>query len=472
MKLQLFNIISGLFCALTLIGCASGSIPDTPTSQPATQIPAISTLAPTSTVAPLPTIAFLPTVSLATVDIGALPTFSFSTPATAISTVNTPPIATSTLSGESPFEFVATLDEIMGGISPGDALRFQSTSNGDLWLIAGGSIARLTDSGWKAYLSNYGYGSYFVGMDTLGRAWVIYESFPARPSATNPGAIHASLNIAARDGTNWTNYSSESGSTDFSIDPPRGFSMAESHGLIWVSTVGDVRVFDGSRWKVVNTQAIGLTPPSFLVVKSFAGGKEVWVTDCYYDTPPALGSDIYWYDESGWHSKSMPEPSHGCFSTMHEDRQGNIWLGVDNALWRFTRATREWTQYPLPEPSSAHLISTSMAFNEAGEPWFTSLTRDSQGHYTRSTLYHLKHGAWIPSILPNTDIWGYENVLIDNADRVWVSWDGVYQIVNYQPKLVSHLQVRAWTMDKDGKIWAIGIDPSVDNRLSLWVVNP
>src|SRR6185503_676441 len=173
MKSRLFNLISSLFCIVTLIGCASESIPHTPTSPPATHIPATSTLAPTLTVARLPTIAFLPTVSLATVDIGALPTFSFSTPATAISTVNTLPIATSTLSGESPFEFVATLDEIMGGTAPGDALRFQSTSNGDLWLIAGGSIARLTDSGWKAYLSNFGYGSYFIDIDTLGRAWFI-----------------------------------------------------------------------------------------------------------------------------------------------------------------------------------------------------------------------------------------------------------------------------------------------------------
>jgi len=27
-------------------------------------------------------------------------------------------------------------------------------------------------------------------------------------------------------------------------------------------------------------------------------------------------------------------------------------------------------------------------------------------------------------------------------------------------------------MDKNGKIWAIGTDPSVDNRLSLWLLNP
>lgn len=471
MNPQLCKFIIRLFGLTLLAACAPQSIPNTPTPPPVTAIPATPTWVPTSTAAPLPTLAAYPTFSFAaTVDssIGALPTFSFSTPIAATPSAIVTAMPTIPIDNN-PFEFVATLDEILPG---SEGAYFRSASDGSVWMITNRGIARLSDSGWIVYLSNYGYGSYFVDIDTLGRAWYMYETFPSRPSSTRPGAIHASLNISAWDGAKWTAYSSESGWTGFSIDPPRGFSMAEANGLIWVSTIGDVRVFDGSRWKVVNTQEIGLTPPSFLVVKSFANGKEVWVTDCYYDTSAAPGSDIYWYDESGWHSKSMPEPSHRCFSTMHEDRQGNVWLGVDNALWLFTRATKEWTQYPLPEPSSAHLISMSMAFNEAGEPWFTSLTRDSQGHYTRSTLYHLKQGAWIPSILPNTDIWGYVDVLVDNADRVWATRGGVYQIVNYQPKLVSHLQVRAWTMDKAGKIWAIGTDPSVDNRLSLWVVNP
>jgi len=470
MNPQLCKFILRLFGITLLAACAPRSIPHTSTSPPATAASTLPTLAPTTTAVPRPTLASLPTVSFAnpvTPALTILPTFSFANPLTA--TPSTPVTAAPTIVVQSPFEFVATLGEILPF---SESPYFRSASDGSVWMITNLGIARLSDSGWTVYVSNYGYGRYFVDIDTLGRAWYMNETFPSRPSPTRPGAIHASLIISAWDGTKWTWYSSESGWTGFSIDPPRGFSMAEAHGLIWVSTIGDVRVFDGSQWKVVNTQEIGLTPPSFLVVKSFASGKEVWVTDCYYDTSPAPGSDIYWYDESGWHGKSIPEGYRGCFSTMHEDRQGNVWLGVDNGLWHFTRATKEWTQYPLPELSSAHLISTSMAFNEAGEPWFTSRTCDSQWHCTQSTLYHLKHGAWIPSIPPNTGIGGYADVLIDHADRVWATRDGVYQIVNYQPKLVSHLQVRAWTMDKDGKIWAIGTDPSADNRLSLWVVNP
>jgi hypothetical protein len=249
--------------------------------------------------------------------------------------------------------------------------------------------------------------------------------------------------------------------------------MAESHGLIWVSTIGDVRVFEGYRWKVVNTQEIGFTPPSFLVVKSFASGKEVWVTDCYYDTSPAHGSDIYWYDESGWHSQSMPETSRGCTSTMHEDRQGNVWLATDNALWRFTRATKEWTRYALPELPSVHLIYTYMAFNESGEPWFIAYSCDSQMRgCTWSTLYHLQNDNWI-SISPPYPGIQFSRVLLDRTDQVWASGtDGIYQIVNDQPKLVSYLGVSSWAMDKAGKMWVIGNDPSANNRLSLWVTNP
>jgi ligand-binding sensor domain-containing protein len=359
------------------------------------------------------------------------------------------------ISGESPFEFAATLDEIFPG--SGSAY-FRSASDGSVWLISDPGIARLTDLGWKVYLPS-GYGRYFVGIDTLGRAWYMNEIFPARPSAIRPGAIHANLNISAWDGTKWTTYSSDSGWISFSIDPPAGFSMAESHGLIWVSTVGDVRVFDGSRWKVVHTKDISLTPPLF--VESFADGDDVWVTGC--------DSDIYWYDQSGWHSKSMPEGS-GCISRMHEDRQSNVWLVVDNTLWRFTRATKEWTPYTLPELQSRYI--TSMTFNEAGKPWFIAPICDSQRGCTGSTLYYLQNDIWIPTSPLNPSS-RFFSVLIAPTDQVWVSGtDGVYQIVNDQPKLVSYLRVSSWAMDKAGKIWVIGNDPSTNNKLSLWVVNP
>jgi len=327
-------------------------------------------------------------------------------------------------------------------------------------------IARLSASGWKVYLSDYE--GYFVGIDTLGRAWFINQTIHSSPP-TAGGLTHSLDSISAWDGTKWTKYSSESGWTGFYIDPPGGFSMAESHGQIWVSTIRDVRVFDGSQWRVVNMKQIGLTSQPALVVESFAGGDEVWVTGCYFDTSVPHGSDIYWYDESGWHSKSMPEGSR-CIARMQEDRQGNVWAGMNTTLWRFTRTTKEWTHYPLPELPSPYI--TSMDFNESGEPWFTSLTCDPQRGCTGSTLYHLQNDIWIPINPPNPDS-RFFSVLINPTNQVWASaTDGIYQIANNQPNLVSHLRVSSWTMDSTGKIWVIGTDPSANNKPSLWVTNP
>lgn len=199
----------------------------------------------------------------------------------------------------------------------------------------------------------------------------------------------------------------------------------------------------------------------------------MWVTDCYFKPSVPPRSDIYWYDASGWHSKSMPETKRGCASTMHEDRQGNVWLATDNALWRFTRTTKEWTRYTLPELPSVHLIYTYMAFNESGEPWFIAYTCDSQMRgCTWSTLYHRQNDIWIPINPPYPGI-RFSDVLIDSADQVWASGtDGVYQITNDQPKLVSYLRVSSWAMEKAGKIWVIGNDPSANDSPSLWVMNP
>jgi len=273
--------------------------------------------------------------------------------------------------------------------------------------------------------------------------------------------------ISAWDGTKWTKYSDKDGWTSFYIDGFRP-SMAEFHGQIWVSTQMDLRVFDGSRWKVIKPEEIGLQSPLSLAVNSFTGADEVWVTGCYFNTPQPHGSDIIWYVGSTWQSKAMPEES-GCLSTPVE-HQGHIWMATHDSLWGFARATKEWTHYSLTQPPSTQIIS--LAFNESGEPWFISLTCDSQRGCTESTLYHLQNETWIPISPSNPDI-RFFSLLIDLTNQVWVSaQDGVYQIVNDQPNLVSHLIVSAWTMDRTGKIWVIGRDPSADNKLSLWVINP
>ena len=452
MNPQLCKFIVRLFGLTLLAACAPQSIPNTPTPPPATAIPATPTWVPTSTAAPLEPIGVLPTVSLATVNPSMLPTFSFVNPLT--------PTPTTTV--QSPFEFVAALDEMLPGTD--DRAYFRSASDGSIWSITNGGIARLTDSDW--YLSDYT-GS-FVGIDSLGRAWFIKQNLDAITPPARGGATYPPYDsISAWDGAQWTTYSSKSGWTGFYTDGLRP-SMAEFHDQIWVSTQMDLRVFNGSRWKVITPEELGLQSPLSLAVHSFPEAEEIWVTGCYFNTPRPYGSDIIWYDGSTWQRKAMPEEG-GC-PVLLVEHKGHVWIATNDSLWAFTRATKEWTHYALTQPPSTHI--TSLAFNDSGEPWFISLNCDSQTGCTETTIYHLHNEIWIP-ISPLPPGTRFFSLLIDSANQVWASAsDGIYQIVNDQPNLVSHLITYSWSTDRTGKIWAIGRDPSADNRFSLWVTNP
>jgi ligand-binding sensor domain-containing protein len=283
--------------------------------------------------------------------------------------------------------------------------------------------------------------------------------------------------ISAWDGTKWTRYASESGWTSFSVDPvdpmdSPNFSMAELDGQIWISTSVDVRVFDGSRWRVIKLEETGLTPPfSLLTIQAFAGTKEVWIIGCEFTGPGSNRSEIYGYDGSQWEKRSVPEANSGCLLRVQEDRQGNVWLTAAETLWRFTPATEEWVKFTPPPPGSPNYMS-ALALNKAGEPWLTTMWSNS--NRPMPILYHLQNGVWSP-IIPFHPRSGFANIFIDSDDRVWIpTLDGIYQIVDDQPILVSHLNIDSrLTTDSTGRIWAVGRDSSSANdNLSLWVVHP
>lgn len=443
--------ICSLFLLIIIIfvtACASQSI-------------ATPSLAPTITYTPAPTATLAPATS--TIAPTFLPTFSFSI--IPISPSNTP---IPTVVGGNPFHLAAEIDKII----PGSAwANLQSAQDGNVWLLTDKGVARVSDSGWTVYLS--GYEGYIVGIDSTGRVWVI---------------SNAGDSISAWNGTKWTKYSNEDGwvtVNDVPTGPSPGYiqntktsRFAEIRNQIWVSTDSDVRVFNRTRWTIISLEEMGMSRHTtenipalpHLEIKVIQKANEVWVGECIF-SPESFpsGSGARWFDGNTWRGKSTPVES-GCVLAIQEDRAGNIWVGVDYSLWRFTSATQEWVNFTLPELSTdSHSYIMDLDIDKAGEPWLLA-EHCGAGGGCASALYRLQDGVWIPFSAYTLD--QPREVFIDPADHPWVwTFDKLYRIVDDKPQLIPDLIVDDWTIDTSGRIWVVG-KVGQEDKISLWLATP
>lgn len=72
--------------------------------------------------------------------------------------------------------------------------RLQASPDGGLWLITDQGVAKLLDTTWTVYLSDFT--GTLVGIDAAGRVWVVSED---------------TGEISAWDGTSWTAYGTDAG---------------------------------------------------------------------------------------------------------------------------------------------------------------------------------------------------------------------------------------------------------------------
>ena len=374
---------------------------------------------------------------------------------------------------KSPFHWKAEIDEIIPG---SHWARLWSTRYGDTWLITDKGVARLSETGWMDYLSDYE--GYVVGIES-DRVWVVSR---------------AGDSISAWDGTRWKKYSSNDGwvtihnAQTFELTNPDYPKTSRFTDGVWIATDNDVYRFDGARWTIITLDDLQMSPrateniPAYSRLKVKVGGElgQTWVGEC--DLLPAslpTGAGARFFDAASniWRADDGHFES-GCVLVIEEDRKWNLWVAVDYHLWRFSifypdfgPVGQGWDNWTPPEtPTLTHSYIFNLAVSQTGEPWFLARQCGGSGCDV-NTLYHFQNGTWTSfNGFPFSEA---REVFLDATDQAWLwALDGLYRIVDNQPQRVPGLIVDDWAIDDAGNIWVVAKNGAGSDKFALWLATP
>jgi hypothetical protein len=365
------------------------------------------------------------------------------------------------------FHRVIPADEVFGGIG-----RLYSSPDGELWAITEEGVARLEGGSWNLYLTDYT--GRLAGIDGSGRVWVVSgdgSEISAWYGAPSPDGAPSG------DGGSWTTYGTDAGWTPLTESwyhyAHGGYS--DALGRLWFATSQDVRVFDGERWIVFSPEDMGMGPPvgedlDIVFGVAILESGTVWVRECEWGGPgPFGGRGVRWFDGS-WHGADSPVAS-GCATAIAEDGAGNVWLGVEEYLWRYEPASGAWTEFAPPEPpiDGRFGFLHNLAVDPSGDPWPMIVICGGASCYGSVALYRVRDGVW-NQIGGVAEYDGTQRGPLFGADGTpWVFWGwGVYRIVEDTPELMAPLYARSIVMDGSGRVWFLAW---YEGRDWLWMLD-
>jgi hypothetical protein len=434
-----------LLLAIACIPTATPLPTNIPISVPTSEVTSTSTPSPTNTILP-PTNTFSPST------LTPMPTLT----RTPRPTKTPKPTAT-------PLPTPIPLPDIFRQVAPidkellGNGRELHASPDGMLWLITEKGVARLVDGAWNVYLSDYT--GKLAGIDGSGRVWVVSEDgseISAWDGAPSPDGAPSG------DGGDWTTYGADAGWTPLveSWYYYASGGQSDALGRLWFGTSQDVRVFDGERWIVITPADMGMGPPTrdgleivFGVTVLESGA--VWVRECEWGGPgPFGGRGVRWFDGATWHGADSPVAS-GCATEIAEDEAGNVWMGVEENLWRYDPASGAWTEFTPPEPPIEGRFGflDNLAVDPSGDPWPMIVICGGASCYGNIALYHVHGGVWnqVGDVEDYDLQWG---PVFDADGTPWVIWDGdVCRIVEDTLELMAPLYARSAITDNSDRIW-------------------
>ncbi|MEA3441033.1 MAG: two-component regulator propeller domain-containing protein [Chloroflexota bacterium] len=407
-----------------------------------------------------------PTAS-ATVEPTIIPT---STPSSALKPGATPvsPTPTVPVTDTGPFHKVMAIDDIPAD----DIVDLHATSDGRLWLETVQGILKLQDTTWSPYLTEYK--GEMVGLDDLKRVWLVSED---------------GSQIAAWDGESWSTYGGDVGWEPLAYnDISQQEIVSDNLGQIWIAPRHDVRSFNGERWSILTPADFSMQPldlentyPIFTVT-FMETTNQVWIGQCDgVSAGPLGGRGVRWFDGARWQGVDSPAGT-GCVVAIEEDNDGNIWLGADGDLWRYSPEGDEWTNFPAPEITEGGFYSAVMdiTFDPQGDPW-SLMYRCGGGGCIGPELYQLHQGTWTQIISYESNLlFGYlygGELVFDAAGSAWLiitgrpsagPLGGIFPIGRGEFEPLPGLNPIALTIDAEGQLCFVA---EYEGAIALWTLD-
>ena len=356
---------------------------------------------------------------------------------------------------------VLAIDELL----PGNVIYLSHTPDGALWLATDEGVARMRDDAWEVHVS--GLPGMLLGVDETSRVWVLSEDASA---------------ISAWDGAAWTVYGPDEGwtaVTSWASSQVGQGVLTDAAGRVWLATAQDVRVLEGERWTVVTPGEMGMAASEYedtflhFDIALLGQGDELWVGACELAGPgPIGGQGARWFDGQSWQGGDSPVAS-GCASAITEDPAGNVWLGLDADLWRYERASGDWTRLSPPGPAAEEGVQRygsvlAIVFDAAGDPW-AGLVTCGGASCGGEVYFHVRDGDWV-AVADETFYGSW--IIAGGAGRPWLfTWEGdAYQVEGDALELQAQMdaQIVGVVVDSAGRPWFV---TRAGDRQTLWVID-
>jgi ligand-binding sensor domain-containing protein len=363
-------------------------------------------------------------------------------------------------------------------VLPGEVRALHASADGALWLITDGGFATLRDTTWQVTRAELG--GELAGVDDLGRVWVVSDDGAAI------SAFHRRQDGSDDDWTS-TTYGADAGwRTVASADAwHREIGPVETDGAgrVWLATSQDVRVFDAERWTVLTPAEMGMGEIgpretwATLTLELAQSSGTVWVGACDWGGPGPLGGQgVRWFEGGSWRGADAPVAA-GCATAIAEDRQGRVWMAVDERVWRYTPTSGTWTELAPPEPPMADVrfgFVQAMALDPSGDPWPAMVLCGGASCYGSIALYHVEDGTWVRMGEP-LDFGGGlppHRLIPDTRGVRWIIWAGSLHRVAGEAlsEPVTDLGlIRHAVVDDAGRAWFVA---PFEGREMLWTLKP